>query len=188
MPRLVALEGNIGAGKSTVLDVLEGRGYRVLREGLATWGDVLTQFYRQPDRWAFSLQTAILLHQHEQRARLTGPDAELVFVERSPTSAALFVRNSAAEGHMSPLELRLYERMHAALAWTADATVLVHTDPTVCYDRMRARARPAEAGVRLDYVRRIGALHAEHFRACPRVDGARPPDAVADAVLAAVRA
>ena len=44
-PRILVIEGNINAGKTTVVDILEGLGCPVVREGVDVWGDILTAFY-----------------------------------------------------------------------------------------------------------------------------------------------
>ena len=44
-PRILVIEGNINAGKTTVVDILGGLGCPVVREGVDVWGDILTAFY-----------------------------------------------------------------------------------------------------------------------------------------------
>jgi len=41
----LVIEGNIGAGKTTVVNILESLGYPVVREGVDVWGDILAAFY-----------------------------------------------------------------------------------------------------------------------------------------------
>ena len=41
----LVIEGNIGAGKTTVVNILENLGYPVVREGVDVWGDILAAFY-----------------------------------------------------------------------------------------------------------------------------------------------
>jgi len=41
----LVIEGNINAGKTTVVGILGGLGCPVVREGVDVWGDVLTAFY-----------------------------------------------------------------------------------------------------------------------------------------------
>ena len=60
-PYIVCIDGNIGSGKSTLLDSLSDRGFKVYKEGIDKWTDVLENFYKDKSRWAFSLQVAILV-------------------------------------------------------------------------------------------------------------------------------
>ena len=47
-PVLVSLEGNIGAGKSTLAEELRRRGRTVIVESVDSWGDTLALFYEDP--------------------------------------------------------------------------------------------------------------------------------------------
>jgi deoxyadenosine/deoxycytidine kinase len=62
MPRfeVTSIDGNIGSGKSTVLEELKQRGYFVFEEDLNNWGTLLEKFYANPKRWMCSLQIKIL--------------------------------------------------------------------------------------------------------------------------------
>ena len=54
----IVIEGNIGAGKTTQLGLLESRGWNVRREAIDQWP--LEDFYKDPKRWAFLLHMKIL--------------------------------------------------------------------------------------------------------------------------------
>jgi len=68
--RVLSLEGNIGAGKSTLIRLLKARGLQAVEEPVARWQSVndgeggpnlLDKFYRDPTRWAFTFQTYAFL-------------------------------------------------------------------------------------------------------------------------------
>ena len=54
----VVIDGNIGSGKTTQLDLLEKKGWKVRREPIETWP--LELFYSDKSRWALVLQLRIL--------------------------------------------------------------------------------------------------------------------------------
>ena len=182
---VVVVEGNIASGKTTLLDELAKMGWTVHREGLSDWADLLGLFYSQPRRWAFTLQAAILADMHHQHAARTahGSRSGWIFVERSPTSSALFARNSADLGHMTPREMRLLTSLQVRLGWVADVTVYVDTGPATCLLRMQGRGRDAEGQVTPAYLRRIDALHRHAFGDGRRVEGSLAPADAARAVL-----
>ena len=77
---VLSLEGNIGAGKSTLLAILAQRSrFRTVQEPLRRWQgqddshrtNLLAEFYRDPQRWAFTFQTAAFLSR-AQAALQTG--------------------------------------------------------------------------------------------------------------------
>ena len=59
-PKIICIDGLIGAGKSTILEKLKKKGYYVFKENLDEWGYFLDLFYKNKPRWAFTLQIAIL--------------------------------------------------------------------------------------------------------------------------------
>ena len=44
-PRILIVAGNIGAGKTTIMNILAAWGYPVVREEVDVWGDLLAAFY-----------------------------------------------------------------------------------------------------------------------------------------------
>tara|TARA_B100001057_G_C22498931_1_gene813252 strand:- start:184 stop:339 length:156 start_codon:yes stop_codon:yes gene_type:complete len=49
-PIIIAVEGNIGAGKTTALETLESMGYLVFYENIEKWRPLLESYYRDPKR------------------------------------------------------------------------------------------------------------------------------------------
>ena len=66
-PIVISIEGGIAIGKSTLCEKLEECGYKVFKEGLDEWGNVLDLFYKDPKRNCYLLQTAILMNMHNQK-------------------------------------------------------------------------------------------------------------------------
>ena len=54
--KIVSIDGNIGAGKSSTLKELKNLGYVVFPEDIYSWQPILNNFYSDPKRWAFTLQ------------------------------------------------------------------------------------------------------------------------------------
>ena len=88
-PLTIALEGNIGCGKSSVLDRLEESGISVLREPLQEWRDVegtgenlLARLYESPEEFQYPFQTYAMLTMLEDRLR-AARDTPVLVTERS---------------------------------------------------------------------------------------------------------
>lgn len=207
---IVAIDGAIAVGKSTMCGSLRDLGYDVRTEGAdddERWAGPLRRFYAEPRRWGLMLQCAILADMAALRRDLlcaadgTGGGPAIVFVERSPASARIFVRNSVALGHMDALESTVYDRLHAELGWNPDYVVHLHLPPDEAIARMRSRARDSEADVDGAYVRRVSGLYTgfvsewkrrirrgemEPTRRIYEVDASPGPSRVLSAVLAVV--
>lgn len=174
----VCIEGNIGSGKSTVLEEL-GRlrpDLPAFLEPLEAWGDLLQLYYQEPTRWSLALQLKALLAFGEP-ARCASP---CCVVERSPLSCRhVFAQMLFNENKLSQGEWDLFKRYSDALGWAPDLIIYVHTPYEVCYERMRRRAREAEAGVDLQYIKRLDFQYETMLRYAnvrvERLDGSLPP-------------
>lgn len=169
-----SVDGNIGAGKSTLVRALRERGFTVMTENVEGWGDTLTLFYDDPKRWSYLLQTRILADMATQYEEARRQGSGVVLIERSPQSAMIFVEESFANGNMSEVERDTYLELNRRIGWRPDRVIYVDTPPTECVWRMRARNRAAEAGVDESYIQRIAA----RYEAAMAPDGHLGRDAV----------
>lgn len=181
--KLISFEGNIAAGKSTILSILNSlEEVEVAPEPITQWQcvprapddpvadasgetmDILDCFYKEPRRWAMTFQmyafASRLRHQQQRPAR---PDTRYLFMERSMESdKRIFAKNCRAQGLMSAVEYSIYCDLHAH--WTAnvrplDAIVYLSTPPETCFERLLSRHREEELGVDRSY---LEALHERH--------------------------
>ena len=83
----ICLEGNIGAGKSTVLNHLRAAFPRatVFPEPVHEWADVLPLFYAKPTEWALAFSLRVLLSFAKIKASAAAAGM-MAIVERSPTA------------------------------------------------------------------------------------------------------
>ena len=73
---LIAIAGNIGAGKTTLVGLLEKRySCQVISEPVAD-NPFLAKFYTSPERWAFPCQIAFLSDRFAQQRDLAGHTSE----------------------------------------------------------------------------------------------------------------
>ena len=119
---LIAVDGNLGSGKSTVLAELQHRGYTVVPEPVGAWGPMLELMYADPARWTLTFQTQVLAHYADVKRRYADT-AGPVFIERSPVSALVFVSLATHRDALTVDELTVYMELHAATGWEPDATV-----------------------------------------------------------------
>ena len=184
-PVLVSLEGNIGAGKSTLAEELRRRGRTVIVESVDSWGDTLALFYEDPARWSFLLQSRILLDMRAQKDRALESSEKYVFIERSPRSAYIFVKQAEEDGNMNVTERAAYDELQSRLGWIPDQAVLLQVSDKECAKRMNLRGREAERSVPDSYVASIGERYREADLASGpvhRLDGTKSTKEIADEV------
>lgn len=184
----ISLEGNIGAGKSTVTAVLASRGYVVAPEPVEAW-TLLPRFYAEPRKYAFALQAQILT----SCAALGSADNDTLITERG-AEASLHVFGAALQesGRLTQRELCILQSLYILLPLVKpSAVVYLDAPPAVCLARVEQRGRACEAGMTLEYLQCLHAHYETYLRECgnesrcrvTRVDcSAADPEQVADAV------
>lgn len=78
MRAIHSIEGNIGSGKSTFLQLLQSHvpQIQVIPEPVAEWQKIsdkfnlLEEYYKKPDRWAFTFQINAVLSRMKELDRL----------------------------------------------------------------------------------------------------------------------
>lgn len=166
------VEGNIGAGKSTFLMILKQYlNLQIVPEPCDQWQavagkyNVLEQFYKDPQRWAYTFQTYAFITRVMQKAHYEQKNGFGVqIVERSVFSDRYcFAQNSHELGFMDTMEWELYKEW---FNWVLNHYIIppqgiiyLRTNPEVCYERLKKRNRQEEETVSRDYLK---SLHDKH--------------------------
>ena len=118
--KIVSIDGNIGAGKSSILKELKNLGYVVFLEDLEdSWQPILNNFYSNPKRWAFTLQITILNNLRDQYRQINEMllKNSIIFIERAPSSSKIFAEICKNAGHMTDKEFNIYCGCFKKLTW-----------------------------------------------------------------------
>ncbi|MEI6805144.1 MAG: deoxynucleoside kinase [Myxococcaceae bacterium] len=169
---MLFLEGNIGAGKSSFLQILADHlNCKVIFEPHHRWQasddseNILDLFYKNPKRWAYTFETYTLLTRLcDHQVHTSKHDHQFVISERSPYSGRYcFAANTHAQGHLTDLEWELYQSLcdHLFAQHVAKPTGMIYlkTSPEICYKRLNIRNRKEESTLPLEYLEQ---LHAKH--------------------------
>lgn len=177
------VEGNIGAGKSTFLKVINTfLNAQVVYEPHQRWQNVsgenlLERFYTDTHRWAYTFQTyAFITRVLEREKAALNNTFPFQILERSVFSDRYcFAQNCFELGLMNALEWKLYQEWFTWLVDTytvkPSGFIYMQTDPKVCYKRLLKRNRSEEGGVTLEY---LELLHDKHERWLIHKDGVAP--------------
>jgi deoxyguanosine kinase len=163
-PRFIAVEGPIGAGKSTLARILAESFRARLVEEQPDENPFLGPFYRDPPRHALSVQLYYLLQRFAQQSDLAQGD---LFAQGGVVSDYLFAKDRLfASLNLSTDEQALYDRIYQTLAprvAVPDLVVYLQARTDVLVDRIARRGRPQEAPIQPDYIRRVAEAYAEFF-------------------------
>lgn len=165
------IEGNIGVGKSTFLQLISQQlqEVEVVLEPINKWQNtvygkgLLTNFYENPQRWAYTLELLTMIcrvqdHLAEQQKSGT------IAVERSIYSGYYcFAHNSHIQGFMTELEWNMYQqwcsRIMLCKCLPPQGFIYLRVDPEIAYERIKKRNRRAEKTITLAYLKQIHERH-----------------------------
>lgn len=186
--RMILLEGNIAAGKSTVGKVLKTSDmFDFIEEPVDAWrsrfaSNMLDAFYRDMDRWAFTFQIVTFITRPKTWEEvLAFTSHRLVVLERSVfTDRHVFAPMLHRLGAMSDAEWQVYcglwDFVVSNYCAEPDCILYLRTPGELCLERIRIRGRNEESGISLEYLRQLETLHDEWLLGHPRVitlDGTR---------------
>jgi len=176
----ISLEGNIAAGKSTFLRVLQSRfPVSTVQEPVDKWqkissnegeksDNLLDMFYKDPKRWAYTFQTYAFLSRLETQLSKDSSPSKIVILERSVASdKEIFASNCYRTGLFNGVEWALYSEWHEWMMKRfhpdseVDAYVYLRTRPETCMRRLHKRGRGEEKSIPLDYLQQIHERHEE---------------------------
>jgi deoxyadenosine/deoxycytidine kinase len=186
--QMILLEGNIGAGKTTVgraaaqsdqLGFIE-EPTKMWREGFSS--NLLDQFYRDPHRWAFTFQICAFITRAKTWSEVLAlTDHSRVLLERSIyCDRYVFAENCYRTGLIEAAEFQLYAGMWDFLVShycvEPDMILYLRTPADECMARIRERDRTEEVDMELEYLHQLERLHDEWLLNHPKalvLDGAR---------------
>merc|ERR1719221_1680872 len=160
-PFIVSIEGNIGAGKSTMLKFFEKyRDVELIPEPVAQRCDVnghnlLGKLYEDPKRWSFQFQSYVQLTRLQLLKKPSNCSVKII--ERSiQNNRYCFLENARKEGSLCGAELEglvsWYDWLNSTIGVPLDLIVYLKTSPEVAYERLKARGRKEEAGVPMEFI------------------------------------
>jgi deoxyadenosine/deoxycytidine kinase len=161
--RHIAVEGPIGAGKTSLARRLAERlGAELLLEQPGD-NPFLARFYRDMARYALPTQLFFLFQRARQLAALAQPD---MFGRPTVSDFLLDKDPLFARITLSGDELALYQKIYDAIrpqAAAPDLVVYLQAQPGTLYERVRRRAVDFERGIGEDYLALLAEGYARFF-------------------------
>ena len=178
-PRIIAIEGNIGAGKSVLLNKLRPafahrQDVVFVDEPVDEWlsmkdragASILQRYYEDPAKHAFSFQMLACLTRLKRLRAALATGAKFIICERSlDTDRHVFAELLHAAGHLSPWEFKIYTDWYDT--FSADIPPVAHlylvADGATCAQRIKGRGREGE-DVDPEYLMQCGQAHDSWLR------------------------
>jgi deoxyguanosine kinase len=162
-PNYIAVEGVIGAGKTTFARMLAERIDADLLYEEVFENPFLVDFYRNPKRYAFSCQIYFLLSRFQQQQQLMVRD---LFAQRI-VADYLYAKDHIFAGvTLSERELALYEKIAPVLARDIprpDLVIYLQAGTKVLLERIRQRNYPFERSIDGSYIETLNRAYDYFF-------------------------
>jgi deoxyadenosine/deoxycytidine kinase len=164
LKKYVVLAGNIGAGKTTLVELMcQQLGWRPYFEPV-TENPYLVDFYKDMASWAFHSQVFFLTHRVRSHRALMDDPFSVVQDRSLYEDAEVFARNLHRQGHLSERDWQTYQglyRTFTTLLPAPDLVVYLQASVPTLRRRIRQRGRDFEAGISEEYLGQLNALYEE---------------------------
>jgi deoxyadenosine/deoxycytidine kinase len=171
MPKIVSIEGNIGVGKTTMIDNIERYinnnnilDIVVMREPIEKWTEqdadgtsILEKFYKYKNKYTFSFQIYVILTIIEAIKNIIklNPACKIIICERSlSASRYVFADMLHAENIFDTTQYNIYCKLYNEIApdYLAVQTVYLSCPLTTVKERIQKRNRSGEEYVTMEYL------------------------------------
>jgi deoxyadenosine/deoxycytidine kinase len=178
-PILLSIEGNIGAGKSTLIKQLKAKrpDWYFVDEPVDQWlamkneaGESLLElFYKDKRRWGYTFQNAALLTRIMNLKEVLGTlplvrmgTPPVIVMERSvETDSNVFAKMLHEDGLIDGLEMDLYTKWFGSMKKDlppVSGYIHIDTPVTICHSRIHERGREGES-IPTAYLDRLDSAH-----------------------------
>jgi len=173
MKKFVAVAGNIGVGKSTLVEMLCVRlGWEPFYEPV-TENPYLEDFYNDMGAWSFHSQVFFLTHRLRSHYKL-GQHPSSVVQDRSVyEDAEIFAYNLFLQGHINQRDYQTYRDLYettSRLLPPPDLVVYLRASVPTLMKRIERRGRDYERTITPEYLQGLNNLYEQwidNFTLCP---------------------
>ena len=167
--KIYSIDGNIGAGKTTVLKQLQKTVSNILIicEPIEEWESLIEKANDNPKLYAFKVQNIILNHFEKIKNNLTklSKQYERIIVERSAVSSVkVFAKQYLTTQAISKAEYSQLMKRLESIHIDYDLRIYINTKPTICLERILLRSRSFELKqIKLKYLLHLEALYKDIY-------------------------
>ncbi len=171
---IISLDGNIGSGKSTLVNIIKRfrPEYCMLDEPVDVWNTIkdkdgvnlLENFYKDQTRWAYTFQNFAYITRLEKLKKAIQQGYKIIITERSIfTDKHIFAKMLYEDGKLSHLEWAAYNQWFDFHKIDINGFIYLRTSPQICQQRIQQRNRKGEEEIPFDYLQKLHVKHEKIF-------------------------
>ena len=172
MGKIFFIEGDIGVGKTELINKLKEKGYIVELEPVKHLQDngLLEAFYKDPKKYGYIMQNTMFILKMNI---INNIKSDIVFIERSPfCDKKCFASLLHDDGLIDDIEWLTYNLWYNKLIKQMDeidyAFIYLKTNPQICKERIEHRGRKGEESISLEYLEKLSKKHDEWLNNMPQ--------------------
>lgn len=178
--KIISIEGNIGSGKSTLVEALRQKFEGVnnicfLQEPVDIWNTIqdkegntmLTKFYADSKKYSFAFQMMAYISRLTMLRNALEKNYDIIVVERSMyTDKMVFAKMLYDDDNMEEVEYQIYNKWFQEFIKDLPPihVIYVKTSPEIAMERVKKRARNGET-IPLEYLRNCHTYHEDWLNA-----------------------
>ncbi|MEN6409852.1 MAG: deoxynucleoside kinase [Anaerolineaceae bacterium] len=173
MKKFIAVAGNIGVGKSTLVELIcQKLGWEPFFEPVAT-NPYLADFYKDMPAWAFHSQIFFLTHRLRIHRQLLNQPGSAIQDRSVYEDAEVFCHNLYLQGYISPRDYDTYRELYHVLSDflpPPDLMIYLRASVPTLIKRIALRNRDYERTISPDYLEQLNMLYETwiaSFTLCP---------------------
>jgi deoxyadenosine/deoxycytidine kinase len=169
MKKYISIEGNIGAGKTTLINSIckKTDSISFIKEDINRWTNIVPEnnllelFYYDPVKYGYMLQHCVIMNQIKDIKTLGTKD--IIVTDRCPESSTkVFAYIMHICGQLTDTELILFNQLKDLL-YTKNIHpslyIYLRCTPKKCLERIKKRGRKAEKDINVDYLEMLHYAH-----------------------------
>jgi deoxyadenosine/deoxycytidine kinase len=173
MKKFVAVAGNIGVGKSTLVKMLcDELGWKPFYEPV-TENPYLADFYKDMSAWSFHSQVFFLAHRLRSHFQLAQHPDSVVQDRSVYEDAEIFAHNLALQEYIQPRDYQTYRELYETSVQflpPPDLVIYLRASVPTLLNRIASRGRDYERRIAPEYLESLNNLYEnwiDNFTLCP---------------------
>ena len=164
---IFSIEGNIGAGKTTVIHHLQqiyGDQVILVEEPVKDWQNLkgenlLKKKNDDLNRWGYSFEAYVLITKMNELTKVAFSDKKIILIERCMLTDKVFFDINVENGFSNPMEEAMFKNLYEFLSNNVypklSGIIYLDTPVEECINRMIKRGRKAEKSLTKEYLTQL---------------------------------